>query len=81
MSDAAFDMNALAAAIAERLHELQGDPMLTGPQAAKHLGVSMSTFHRMRATPGFPAPRRPNGGHPRWQRSVLDAWERDKDMQ
>lgn len=42
---------------------------------ATHIDVSYDHAKKRVVThPTFPQPARPNGGHPRWRRSEVDAW-------
>jgi predicted DNA-binding transcriptional regulator AlpA len=76
-----FDTDKLADVIAEKVlrriaaHVSKSDPLLPRREAAKYIGVSVTTFKRLETSPGFPMPQRPNGGHPRWLSSRLDAWK------
>lgn len=44
-------------------------------QLADYIGYSVEhTRQRIVTLHEFPVPSRPNGGHPRWQRSEVRAW-------
>lgn len=68
--------------IVEKLDELIAatrrvgrDPWLDVSEVAALLGYSTEHVRQRFVTlPDFPAPARPNGGHPRWLESDVHAW-------
>lgn len=78
-----IDVGELASALADQLVQrglvvpqeapAEPDELWSPAQVMEHLGISPTTFHQRRRTPGFPiVVDRP--GKPRWRSSEIRAW-------
>lgn len=66
----------LAAALAEALPDRDGGRWLRTPEAARHLGMSVSELHRRAAAGAIPHEQDGPGAALYFQRADLDAWRR-----